>query len=84
MTSAWHVSDEKPGIRGDGQAMTTGTIIELVAAIGLIGLSVFVYRRKGPEGDGGYGNQGSVIVLFIGIIMAVHALGLLEYRPVGN
>ena len=64
--------------------MTNTQIIELVAAAGLILLSVVVYRRKGAEGEGGYGNQGSVIVLFIGIIMAVHALGLLEYRPVGN
>ena len=64
--------------------MTSTQIIELVAAAGLILLSVVVYRRKGAEGEGGYGNQGSVIVLFIGIIMAVHALGLLEYRPVGN
>ena len=61
--------------------MTTGAIIELVVAIGLIVLSVVVYRRKGPEGEGGYGNQGSVIVLLIAIIMAIHALGWLEYRP---
>ena len=61
--------------------MTTGAIIELVVAIGLIVLSVVVYRRKGPEGEGGYGNQGSVIVLLIAIIMAIHALGLMEYRP---
>ena len=64
--------------------MTLVQIIELVVAIGLIVLSVVVYRRKGPEGDGGYGNQGSVIVLFIGIILAVHALGLLEYRKPGG
>ena len=61
--------------------MTTTRIIELVVAVGLILLSVIVYRRRGPEGDGGYGNQGSVIVLFIAIIMIIHALGLLEYRP---
>ena len=61
--------------------MTTTQIIELVVAIGLIVLSVVVYRRKGPEGEGRYGNQGSVIVLIIAIIMIVHALGLMEYRP---
>ena len=61
--------------------MTTTQIIELAVAIGLIVLSVVVYRRKGPEGEGRYGNQGSVIVLIIAIIMIVHALGLMEYRP---
>ena len=61
--------------------MTTTQTIELVVAAGLIALSVVVYRRKGPEGDGGYGNQGSVIVLFIAILLIVHGLGLMEYRP---
>ena len=60
--------------------MTTGAIIELVVAIGLILLSVVVYRRQAKT-DGKYGSQGSVLVLIIGIIMAIHALGLLEYRP---
>ncbi len=61
--------------------MTSTQIIELVAAAGLILLSVVVYRRKGAEGEGGYGNQGSVIVLFIAIILVIHGLGLMEYRP---
>jgi hypothetical protein len=61
--------------------MTTTQTIELVAAAGLIVLAVLVYRRKGPEGEGGYGNQGSVLVLFIAIILAIHGLGLMEYRP---
>ena len=61
--------------------MTNTQIIELVAAAGLILLSVVVYRRKGAEGEGGYGNQGSVIVLFIAILLVVHGLGLMEYRP---
>ena len=61
--------------------MTTTQIIELVVAAGLFVLSVVVYRRKGAEGEGGYGNQGSVIVLFIAIILVIHGLGLMEYRP---
>ena len=61
--------------------MTNTQIIELVAAAGLILLSVVVYRRKGAEGEGGYGNQGSVIVLFIAILLIIHGLGLMEYRP---
>ena len=61
--------------------MTPGAIIELGVAAGLILLAVVIYRRRGPEGEGRYGSQSSVIVLMIGIIMAIHALGLLEYRP---
>jgi len=60
--------------------MTTGSIIELVVAAGLVVLSVVVYRRQG-KADPMHGSQGSVLVLFIAIIMAIHALGLLEYRP---
>ena len=63
--------------------MTTGAIIELIVAVGLMGLSVVVYRRQG-KADPLHGSQGSVIVLFIAIIMAIHALGLLEYRPMGT
>ena len=61
--------------------MTTGAIIELAVAIGLMILSVVMYRRQ-AKADGTYGSQGSVLVLIIAIIMAIHALGLLEYRPV--
>jgi hypothetical protein len=60
--------------------MTTGSIIELAVAVGLILLSVVVYRRQ-AKADGNYGSQGSVLVLIIGAIMAIHALGLLHYRP---
>ena len=60
--------------------MTVGSIIELAVAVGLMILSVVVYRRQ-AKADPLHGSQGSVIVLFIGIIMAIHALGLLEYRP---
>ncbi len=63
--------------------MTTGSIIELVVAIALMGLSVVVYRRQ-SRSDPLHGSQGSVLVLFIAIIMAIHALGLLEYRPAGS
>jgi len=60
--------------------MTTGATIELIVAVGLMLLSVVVYRRKATT-DGSYGSQGSVLVLIIGAIMAIHALGWLEYHP---
>jgi hypothetical protein len=62
--------------------MTTGAIIELAVALGLVVLSVVVYRRQGKS-DPLHGSQGSVLVLFIAIIMIIHSLGLLEYRPMG-
>lgn len=63
--------------------MTTRETIQLVVAIGLIILSVVIYRRQ-AKADGTYGSQGSVLVLIIGVIMAIHALGLLEYRPMAS
>ena len=60
--------------------MTTGATIELVVAVGLMILSVVIYRRQAKV-DSQHGSQGSVLVLVIAIIMAIHALGLLEYRP---
>ena len=42
---------------------------------------VLLYRRGGRE-DKNHGSQGAVILIFIGAIMAIHGLGLLEYRPI--
>ena len=64
--------------------MTTGSMIELVAAVLILAAGVWLYRRKPApqEGDGGgYGSQGAVLLFVIGVIMAVHALGFMEYRP---
>lgn len=55
-------------------------MIELVVAVLLLGAGIFFYRRKPTEGDG-YGNQGAVILLVIGVIVAIHALGGLDYHP---
>jgi uncharacterized membrane protein len=43
---------------------------------------IVLYRRRGRE-DKQHGSQGAVILLIIGAIMAIHGLGLLEYRPAG-
>ena len=61
--------------------MTTGAIIELVVAAALIVGAVVLYRRRGAEGEAKTGSQTAVLMLIIGIIMAIHGLGLLEYRP---
>jgi hypothetical protein len=60
--------------------MTVGAMAELAVAVVLLAAAVVLYRRRVPN-DGGYGSQGAVIVLVIGVIMAIHALGLLQYRP---
>ena len=59
--------------------MTTGRTIELVVALLLLGAGIWLYRRR-DKGDS-YGSQGAVILLVVAVIMAIHALGLMEYRP---
>ena len=60
--------------------MTSGRMIELVVAVMFLVASVWLYRRNRAV-DGGYGSQGAVLLLVVGAIMAIHALGLLEYHP---
>ena len=63
--------------------MTTGRTIELIAAVLILGAGIWLYRRPRGNADkaDGYGSQGAVILLVIAVIMAIHALGLMEYRP---
>ena len=60
--------------------MTTVSIIELAFAAALIVGGVWLYRRRGRD-DPRRGSQGAVILLVIGLILAIHGSGLLEYRP---
>ena len=53
--------------------MTVREVIELVLAALLIGGGIWSYRRGGT--------QGAVLLMVIGAIVAVHALGLMQYRP---
>ena len=55
-------------------------IIELVAAAALFALGVWQYRRRSAEGER-YGSQGAVILFVIAALIAMHGLGLFEYRP---
>jgi len=59
--------------------MTTARIIELVAAVALLAAGIWLYRR--PKGTDGYGSQGAVLLFVVAAIMAIHALGGLDYLP---
>ena len=59
------------------------TIIELAAAALLIIGGIWLQFR-GRREDANHGSQGAVILLAIGAILAIHGLGLLEYRPAGG
>ena len=63
--------------------MTATQIVELAIAAALIIGGVILYRRRGGQGKTQTGSQTAVILLFIGAILAIHGLGLLEYRPAG-
>ena len=60
--------------------MPISTIIELVVAVLLIVGGAWLYRRRGRE-DPRHGSQGAVLLLVVGAILAIHGMGLLEYRP---
>ena len=60
--------------------MTIGAMIELAAAVALIGFGVWLYRAR-KQADQGYGSQGAVLLFVVGAIMALHALGAFEYHP---
>ena len=61
--------------------MTVTQIIELAIAAALIIGGAYLYRRRGAEGQARTGSQTAVILIFIGLILAIHGSGLLEYRP---
>lgn len=59
--------------------MSAGQMIELAVAAAVLAASVYFYRKRDKSDS--YGSQGAVLLLVVGAIIAIHALGLLEYRP---
>ena len=53
--------------------MTNGAIIEVAVAAVMIVAGVIVYRKGG--------NQGAVLLFVIAVILLIHGLGFMEYRP---
>jgi predicted small integral membrane protein len=60
--------------------MTTPRMIELAVAVLFLVAGVWLYRAR-KAADQGYGSQGAVLLLAVALIMAIHALRLLEYHP---
>lgn len=60
--------------------MTPREMIEVALAALLIGGGGWLYFRRGPEGAARTGSQTAVILIFVGLILAIHGFGLLEYR----
>ena len=60
--------------------MTTPRLIELTVAVAILGAGVWLYRRRSADGRG-YGSQTAVLLLAVAVIMGIHALGGLDYRP---
>ena len=63
-----------------GAGLTSGTILELIAALALIVGGIILYRKRGRD-DPNHGSQSAVLLLAVGAILAIHGLGLLDYRP---
>ena len=59
--------------------ISSGRMIELAAAVLILGAGVFFYRRR--DRSDSYGPQGAVILFVVAAIMGIHALGGLDYRP---
>ena len=62
--------------------MTTRETIELAIAAVLIVGAVVLYRKRG-KADPRHGSQTAVLMLAIGAIMAIHAVGGLELTGMG-
>lgn len=60
--------------------MSPTQILELVAAALLIAGGIYLMRRRAQDGSK-TGSQGGVILLLIGAMVAIHGLGLTQYRP---
>ena len=63
--------------------LSTATLLSFAVAALLIIGGIWLQFR-GRREDANHGSQGAVILLAIGAILAIHGLGLLEYRPMGG
>ena len=60
--------------------MTAARWLEPAAAALIIALGIRQYLKRNREGSR-RGSQGGVFLLLVGALVAMHALGLFQYRP---
>ena len=53
--------------------MSTASIIEVAVAVALLIVGAVAYRRGST--------QGAVLLIVVALLLLVHGLGLMEYRP---
>jgi hypothetical protein len=53
--------------------MTALAIIEVAVALAVLVAAVIIYRRGGT--------QGGVLLMAVALLILIHGLGLMEYRP---
>ena len=66
--------------------MTILSMLEVLIAILMLAAGVWIYRQKRAQDEAAadvdhYGSQGAVILFVVAVILVIHGLGGLEYRP---
>ena len=66
--------------------LTAGRLVELVLAVILLGAGLWFYTRRVPmtgtnSSADRRDSQGAVLLLAVAVILAIHALGGLDYHP---
>ena len=62
--------------------MTLPDILKIAAGVIFIVAGILQYRKRSRAPDNaGYGSQSGVLLLVVGVIVLIYALGGLEYRP---
>ena len=57
-------------------------ILKIAAALLFIIAGIWQYRRRSGRAENeSYGSQSGVLLLAVGVILMIYALGGLEYRP---
>ena len=57
-------------------------ILKIAAAALFIAAGIWQYRRRSGQAENeSYGSQSGVLLLVVGIILMIYAVGGLEYRP---
>lgn len=61
--------------------MTARALVGLLVGLLFLAAGIWQYRRRSGAPNDSYGSQSAVLLLAIGAIVVIVALGGLEYRP---